>query len=280
MHHWVKRVVAMAAPLLLTGCLWSPGKFTSDLALRRDGSFVLDYRGEILIQLPPDKDQPQPWKDSLAHCYEGMDNLTSEAPPIVVPQGSEAGKERPCTKAQVAAQRADYERRAAAKRKEAEDMAKAFGLPGLDEESNRAFAAKLMKYAGWRSVTYRGKGVYDVDYHAEGRLTQDLVFPLMPDNNIIIPFIAIRRRADGAVLVNAPALAGSANILGPLAQQMSEDAKSSAQSRAQGRFTVHTDGRILTNNSEDGPSADAVGQQVHWDIGPGSTKLPETLIAL
>jgi hypothetical protein len=280
MHHWVKRLVAVAALLLPAGCLWSPGKFTSDLALRRDGSFVLDYRGEILIQLPPDKDQPQPWKDSLAHCYEGMDNLTSEAPPTVVPEGSEAGKERPCTKAQVAAQRADYERRAAAKRKEAEDMARAFGLPGLDEQSNRAFAAKLMKYSGWRSVTYRGKGVYDVDYHAEGRLTQDLVFPLMPDNNIIIPFIAIRRRADGAVLVDAPALAGSANILGPLAQQMSDDAKSTTQSRAQGRFTVHTDGRILTNNSEDGPTADPLGQQVHWDIGPGSTKLPETLIGL
>ena len=47
-------------------------------------------------------------------------------------------------------------------------MAKTFGLPGLDEASNRAFAAKLMKYAGWRSVTYRGKGVFDVDYHFEG----------------------------------------------------------------------------------------------------------------
>ena len=280
MHHWIKMLVAIAAPLLLTGCLWSPGKFTSELALRRDGSFVLDYRGEILIQLPPDKDQPEPWRDSLAHCYKGMDNLTSEAPPTIVPEGSEAGKEQPCTKAQVAAQRADYERRAASKRKEAEDMAKAFGLPGLDEESNRAFAAKLMKYAGWRSVTYRGKGVYDVDYHAEGRLTQDLVFPLMPDNNIIIPFIAIRRRADGAVLVDAPALSGSANILGPVAQQMSHEAKSASQSRAQGRFTVHTDGRILTNNSEDGPAADPIGQQVHWDIGPGSTKVPETLIAL
>ena len=54
MHHWTKRLFALAAPLLLTGCLWGPGKFTSDLTLRKDGSFVLDYRGEIVLQLPPD----------------------------------------------------------------------------------------------------------------------------------------------------------------------------------------------------------------------------------
>ena len=73
------------------------------------------------------------------------------------------------------------------KRKKSEDMAKAFGLPGLDDASNRAFAAKLTKYAGWRSVTYRGKGVFDVDYHFEGRATQDFLFPALPDNNLIIP---------------------------------------------------------------------------------------------
>ena len=85
---------------------------------------------------------------------------------------------------------------------------RSFGLPGLDDASNRAFAAKLMKYAGWRSVTYRGKGVFDVDYHFDGRATQDFLFPALPDNDLIIPFIAIRRRADGSVLVTAPALTG------------------------------------------------------------------------
>ena len=95
-----------------------------------------------------------------------------------------------------------------------EDMAKMFGLPGLDDASNRAFAAKLMKYAGWRSVTYRGKGVFDVDYHFEGRATQDFLFPALPDNDLMIPFVAIRRRADGSVLVTAPAFTGGA---GPMA---------------------------------------------------------------
>ena len=257
MHHWTRRLLVIAAPLLLGGCLWGPGKFTSDLALRKDGSFVLDYRGEIVLEMA-DAMAKKPWQAAMAHCL-GAD-----------------GKDRACSASEVADQKKAFDQ----KQSEDEANAKAFGLPGSDEASNQAFAAKLMKYAGWRSVTYRGKGVYDVDYHSEGRLTQDFVFPLMPESSIVIPFIALRRRADGAVLVNAPALTGGMNMFGPMAQQMGGDQKSSPPSRAQGRFTIHTDGQIMTNNSEDGPSADSLGQQVHWDIAPGSNKIPETLIRL
>ena len=255
MKNWTRRLFASATPLLLTGCLWGPGKFTSDLALKKDGSFVLDYRGEIVLETADAMTKPQ-WRDSLAHC---MDDA----------------KERPCTAKEIADQKDAY----AKKQKDDEEMAKSFGLPGTDHESNRAFAAKLMKYAGWRSVAYKGKGVFDVDYHLEGRLTQDFAFPLMPDSNIVIPFIALRRRTDGAVLVNAPALTGGTNMFGPMAQQMGGETKG-PPSRAQGRFTVHTDGQIVTNNSEDGPGADPLGQQVHWDIAPGTNKVPETLIRL
>jgi hypothetical protein len=96
----------------------------------------------------------------------------------------------------------------------------------------------------------------------------------------VIPFIALRRRADGAVLVTAPALTGGMNMFGPMAQQMGGDAKSGPPSRAQGRLTIHTDGQIATNNSEDGAAADPLGRQVHWDIAPGTDKVPEALIRL
>lgn len=257
MHHWTKRLFALFAPMLLTGCLWGPGKFGSDLALRKDGGFVLDYRGEIVIETADEMSKPT-WQPSMAKCT------------------SDAGKDRPCSASEIAEQKDAYEK----KRQEDAQTAKAFGLPGADDESNRAFAAKLMKYAGWRSVAYRGKGVFDVDYHFEGRLTQDFVFPLMPDNNLVIPFIALRRRTDGAVLVSAPALTGGMNMFGSMAQQMGSDAKSGPPSRAQGRFTIHTDGQIATNNSEDGAAADPLGQQVHWDIAPGTDKVPEALIRL
>ena len=280
MHHWAKRLFAIAVPLLLGSCLWGPGKFASDLTLRKDGSFVLDYRGEIVLQLPPDATSDTDWKPESARCFEGQDNSHANIGLIMEP-GSKSPKERPCTKAELAAQKADADQRSAKKRKDAEDMAKMFGLPGLDDASNRAFAAKLMKYAGWRSVTYRGNGVFDVDYHFAGSAAQDFVFPALPDNDLIIPFIALRRRADGSVLVTAPAFTGGS---GPLAARAGAAAtgemKGGPVSRAQGRFTVVTDGEILTNNSEDGPSPHALGHQVHWDVDSSSQKIPETLIRL
>jgi len=256
MHHLMKKLFAIAAPLLLTGCLWGPGKFASDLTLKKDGSFVLDYRGEIVLQVPEDENT-QPWNNSKAKCEDD-------------------GKARPCRASEIADQKAAYEK----KRQDAEQMAKAFGLPGLDDASNRAFAAKLMKYAGWRSVTYRGRGVFDVDYHMEGRSTQDFLFPALPDNNMIIPFVALRRRADSSVFVTAPAFTGGAGPMSAAAAGAGDMGKGGPVSRAEGRFTIVTDGEILTNNSEDGAAPHPVGRQLHWDVSAASNKIPEALIRL
>lgn len=274
MHHWTKRLFAIAAPLLLNGCLWGPGKFTSDLTLRKDGSFVLDYRGEIVLQLPPEA-HSEPWSADKARCFEGMANRDSDA--AVLLSTEKPPKSRACTSTEVAEQKVNYENK---NKRDSEQMAKIFGLPGLDDDSNRAFAAKLMKYAGWRSVVYKGSGVFDVDYHFVGRVTQDFLFPALPDNNLIVPFIALRRRADGAVLVTASGFTGGAGPLAAAAAGAGEMAKGGPISRAQGRFTIITDGEILTNNSEDGASPHPVGRQLHWDVGPASNKIPETLIRL
>jgi len=286
MHIWARRIFVAAAPLLLTGCLWGPGKFASDLTLRKNGSFILDYRGEIVLQTPPDAEEkaPEPWSADKARCRkDGEVELQPRAGDV---DDGDDNPVRPCTPAELAKAKTDYETRAAeaakSKREENEQMAKMFGLAGLDDESGRAFAAKLSKYAGYRSVTYRGKGVFDVDYHFEGRATQDFAFPMLPDNDFVIPFIAIRRRADGAVLITAPAFTGGS---GPLGVRGGAAAASSMKSQgpvshAQGRFTIITDGEILTNNSEDGAAAHPLGKQVHWDVSSTSSKIPETLIRL
>jgi hypothetical protein len=44
---WTRFLVALAAPLLLTGCLLAPGKFTSKLVLNADRSFTYSYVGEV-----------------------------------------------------------------------------------------------------------------------------------------------------------------------------------------------------------------------------------------
>jgi hypothetical protein len=282
MHIWAKRIFVASAPLLLVGCLWGPGKFTSDLTLKKDGSFVLDYRGEIVLQTPPDAQaKSEPWTKEKARCRKSG---RVEVQPWMTTVDDD-DPVRPCTASELAKAKTDYETQAAertkSKREEAEQMAKMFGLPGFDEDSNRAFAAKLSKYAGWRSVQYRGKGVYDVDYHFEGRATQDFVFPALPDNDFLIPFVAIRRRADGSVLVTAPAFTGGAGPLGARAGAAAAGAmKDGPISKAQGRFTIITDGEVLTNNSEDGTAPHTLGRQVHWDVGSGSDKIPEALIRL
>ena len=91
MHHWIKRLFAAAAPLLLTSCLWGPGKFASDLTIRKDGGFVLDYRGELVLQVPEDE-STQPWTNAKAKCTEGT-------------------KARACTAAEIADQKAAYEKK-------------------------------------------------------------------------------------------------------------------------------------------------------------------------
>jgi hypothetical protein len=284
MHQFAKRIFIAAAPLLLTGCLWGPGKFTSDLTLKKDGSFVLDYRGEIVLQTPPDAQaKAEPWAADKVRCRK--DGEVEVQPWIGSVEPDDDNPVRPCTAAEVAKAKTDYvtqaAERAKTKREEAEQMAKMFGLPGFDEESNRAFAAKLSKYAGYRSVQYRGRGVFEVDYHLEGRATQDFAFPMLPDNDFVIPFVAIRRRADGSVLVTAPAFTGGSGPLGARAgAAAASEMKNGPVSRAQGRFTVITDGEILTNNSEEGAAPNPLGRQVQWDVGSTSSKIPETLVRL
>ena len=284
MRLWGKMIAVAAAPLLLSGCLWGPGKFTSNLALNKSGTFILDYKGEIVLQMPEEKvAAAEPWSDKKLKCFKDGHVETS----TMSSDSSEPDEDaRQCTKAELAKAKADYDKeqadRVEAKRKENEEMAKLFGLPGSDDASSRRFAANLIKYQGWRSVTYVGKGVYSVDYHVEGRLTQDYAFPLMPDTDLMIPFITLRRRADGSVMVSAPALTGGSGPFSARAKMMGlpDKGEGGPVSRAEGRFTVTTDGEILTNNSEDGPTATTVGRQVHWDVGPGSTKIPEMLVKL
>ncbi len=276
MHHWKRTLLAIAAPLLLTGCLWGPGKFTSTLDLNKDGSFTLDYRGEIVLAMP-EETKATPWADTMARCRQS--GATEVVSSDSAASADDDDPQRPCTPAEIARMKADHERaaaeRAASKAKENADMAKMFGLPGLDDASARAFAEKLRKYAGWRSVTYRGKGVFLVDYHFTGRATQDFLFPALPDNPLTVPFIALRRRADGAVLVTASAMAGKSGPGGGGGIPMDGPA-----SRAEGRLTVTTNGEVLTNNSEDGAQRSAAGQTLVWDVTPSSVKVPETLIRL
>jgi hypothetical protein len=294
MKIWGKIFAVVAAPLLLTGCLWGPGKFKSDLALNKNGTFVLDYRGEIMLQMPDTDPAPLSWNDDMAKCFvNGGAKVESDTvlveldpPENTETEDREPAQERNCTASEISRLKADYEKQVAErvekKRKENDEMAKLFGIPGSDDESNKRFAASLMKHRGWRSVVYKGKGLFEVDYHFEGRLTQDFAFPLMPDSDLMIPFITIRPRTDGSVRVTAPAFVGGTGVFGARAKMMGLPGKGNdgPVSRAEGHFTIMTDGEILTNNSEEGPVAVQGRRQLYWDVEPGNEKIPEALVRL
>jgi hypothetical protein len=163
--------LAIAAPMVLAGCLLSPGKFTSDLNINADRSFSFTYVGEV-IAVDPTSDM----KSSLSPDSEPAADATEE------------------------------EKKAAADKKI--EVAKASAEL---ETKRRAMVEALSKEAGYRSVRYVGDGKFLIDYAITGRLDHSFLFPFNSDAEVAIPFIALELRKDGAVRIKAPAFGKSQN---------------------------------------------------------------------
>ncbi|MBB6123292.1 hypothetical protein [Sphingobium subterraneum] len=268
-------IAALVATLALAACFYGPGAFTSTLDLRKDGSFAFAYKGEIIF-LNPDtmgglKPANEIWKDDMASCTKADDS----------------SEPRPCSRAEVAEQRKAWqaERATAAEknRKEAEQFGAMFGYTPGNDDANRKLAASMMRYDGWKSVVYKGNGVFDVDYRMAGKLDHDFVFPIMPQSNMILPFVMTRKQAPDSARVSAPALVASfGNLFAEKMQGLggATGGPTMASSRTKGSFTLTTDGVIRTNNTEDGPADIVGGHKLVWQIGPDSKTPPEALIQL
>lgn len=267
---WTRLIGVMLMPLLLTSCLLTPGRFTADLAIARDGSFTYQYRGEIILltnqsfaneALGGMSDQP--FNPETASCFK------------------ETGEVRDCTPAELAEQARQHEeyRRDSASANNAEREQLSEMLGGIDigdPATMDAFAERLARQRGWRSVAHRGEGVFEVDYMIEGRLDRDFAFPVFPDFSFIIPMVTVTPRNDGTVMVQAPAFAQGEGS--PFAN--TELGLPSSASRADGVFTVRTDGEVLTNNTENGPSREAADTVLSWTVAGLPRARPETLIRL
>jgi hypothetical protein len=294
----IRSIVALfMLPVLLGGCFLIPGAFTSGLDIRRDGRFTFAYKGEILFQSPEDAMKGEmgaalKWNDTMAFCPKSGEPYTNDwdvpKPPAPPPASDEEDSpNRACTRAEIAALQKGWEARQAEKRekdkKEGEQFAALFGYNPTDEDSNRKLAATIMRQEGWKSVVYRGNGVFDVDYLFSGTIGHDFIFPVFPQGDVIIPFVMIRGQDKGSVRISAPALTGAgmksfgmqAKMLGAAGMP-----KDPTTTRTKGRFTITTDGEILTNNTDDGPVAATNGRTLAWDIDARNSKTPEALIKL
>jgi hypothetical protein len=293
----------LAFPLLLSGCFLMPGNFVSSLDVRRDGSFNFAYKGEMIFISPNEiaGSKPKIWSDKFARCFTDKDPYYDEygstAPAAEGPAEAEAAKaenepttyesgERACTKAELATVKKQWDEEqanvAARNANESKQFATLFGFNPTDDEANRKFAATMMKYDGWKSVTYQGKGVFAVDYQISSRTGHDFLFPLIPQGDFVIPFVSLRKREGASLGVVAPALVGGGlkalATRGQAMGRMTPPQLDGLGERTKGTFTVTTDGEILTNNTDDGPKTNGAVKTLTWDIGPNSDKIPEALI--
>jgi hypothetical protein len=312
---WMKMIVAACLPLALTSCFLAPGAFTSTLDLRRDGTFTFAYKGEILFTPPEDmipgsSSSNEMWDEEMARCYNdtpqpakasGAETATKTATPSekveILPADQPSAGESPtrtCTKAEIAQQKKDFEEgeklRAERQKREGEEFAAMFGFAPGDDAANQRVAAQLMKQEGWKTVKYAGEGVFMVDYQLVGRVGHDFIFPTFEQNDIVFPFVVMRKRQNGSVAVTTPGLTGGAANAIALraamvgAKNATNNGKMAANPRTKGSFTITTDGQILTNNTEDGPTTSGSGQTLTqtltWEIDSKVAKIPESLISL
>ena len=271
----VKLAAALVLPLLLAACFFIPGKFASSMEVTKDGKFSFAYKGEI-VAISGDKPTGG-LTDKADETFEASCVTEDDAP-------------RDCTSAEVAEQRKEWDAgaadRAKAKADEARDKGEAMvammGFNPNDPKTIDAFTAKLLKQKGWRSVVHKGDGVFEVDYAISGTLDRDFVFPLIPDVALSPPMVVARVRNDNSVSIEAPGF-GNKDIDGR--SMMGAGAPgglgAGAQGKTDGSFTLTTNGEILTNNTDNGPSADAAKpgwRSMKWAVNPQSKKAPEALI--
>lgn len=272
-----------SAAMLLSACFVLPGKFAATLDLRKDGHFTYAYKGQIVIlgltKLAEMAMAQKPKAEFSPACHK-KDEMTARA----------------CTEAETAQQQVDWviDQKAVAER-EARDKAmliKALGgVDPNDPKSAAEIAARLSGQAGFKNVTYKGNGLYDVDYSVAGRLTHDYAFPTIERMPQVLPFIVLNRRANGEVRIDSPLMQQAAMAMpgGNAAQIFAQmvggrDGKKPGDMNdfpvVDGHFTLTTDGVILSNNTEHGAKTVPGGKQLDWDINFMTAISPMALIGL
>lgn len=279
--------LAAALSLLLSACLVSPGKFTSSLDLRKDGQFSYSYSGEVFLL-------------GLSRLAEmaAKEGADAKFDPTACTNDDQEMSQRECTEDELRAQRATWEeeqKAAASKRVKDAEMMKAM-LGGIDPSSPQAaeeLAERLRRQAGWKSVVYKGEGVFQVDFKVAGRLDHDFVFPTIERMPMANTFVVLSRRADGSVRMNAPGFGTSegGGGMGSFAQfaamgaamsskEEGEDTDMPALPLPEGTFTLTTDGTILANNTDEGPETEATGKRLVWTVNARATQAPTALVQL
>ncbi len=275
---------ACAAALLLTGCLLAPGTFTSQLELRKGGTFSYSYDGEIYLL-------------ALSKLAD-LGNAAEDAADEFVEQAcydDDTFEERACAEDELAEQKSNWEQRAEERKREREreaEMTRAMlgGIDPADPEAAQEFAERLQRQAGWESVEYKGDGLFQVSFRIAGNLGHDFVFPTIERLPTFNFFVLAAKRDNGTVRIDAPGFApqssGSpfremmAGMAGAVASDGSAEEDTLPAPELNGTFRVVTDGEILANNTDEGPSETPAGSVLEWKVTERTQVAPTALIKL
>lgn len=290
----LRKLPAMAllllGSLLLSSCFVIPGKFASTLDLRNDGTFEFTYEGEILFLALAESEKD----DDEASDVDAVEAAAEMADEPCFDE--ETFEDRECTAEEIAereeSRRMMDEQQAATERRMNEQMTRMLaGVDPSDPEAGNKIAEMLQRQAGYESVTYKGEGKFDVRYAVNSSLDHDFSFPSIEGMTFVAPFVSIYRRDGGVVRINAPGFSSEAimNGMNPALLAMGSafpggssngPDPSELEGILEGTFTITTDGEILANNTDEGPTMAASGRQLRWYASPQLSQIPTALIRL
>lgn len=237
--------LAVLAPLVLASCLFVPGKFESALTIHRDRTFAFTYKGEV-----------------AAIDVKGLGGKLMK---IGMDQSAKAPKGGKPTPPDLSA--LDLTPEEKAKR----------------DETFRKLATELAKEAGYKSVEYRGDGIFYVDFSISGVLDHSFVYPYNLDNEIVFPWLAIELRGKDAVRFKAPGFARpkgdptGAGGMGGLSAGMASlplAGIGDIYGRMSGTFTLRTDAELLSQNNEEGAETIGSEKQIVWKVDTNTSDAP------
>ncbi|MES2443028.1 MAG: hypothetical protein V4574_09375 [Pseudomonadota bacterium] len=247
---------AILLPLMLASCLFMPGKFESSLTIHKDRSFTFTYKGEVVAL---DLDDPG----------KGITEASSEPADMMAENATEADDSiYENTTEEIPAETAEQRAEASAKRQAEKD------------EQYREVAAQLAKEAGYRTVEYRGNGVFYVDYAISGVLTHNFTYPYNLDSAMVFPWVSVELRGKDAVRVKATGFAKQdLSSLGPLGMGGGAPPGGSAPpSKVNGTFTLITDAGVVSQNNEEGAETVGADTVITWRVTPKTPDAPMAVL--
>jgi len=267
-----------AVSLLLNGCFFMPGKFASQLRLQGDGQFTFAYAGELyFLPLAEDEEEGESAEFLADSCYD-----------------EETYEERDCSEDELADQRQAWEESQASlaerEEREAREMSQLIGgIDTSDPEADAKFAELLQRQKGWKKVVAKGDGLFEVEYEISSTIGHAFAFPAVENFAMANSLVTISPRGDGTVRIDAsgfgPGIGNPASMMMLGAQSigggtLSPSSEAEDMPEINGSFTIHTEGQILANNTDRGPTADQGGQRLDWTIDGMTTATPMALIRL